>query len=86
MQVEAAHVIKAVCPNPATAPADLSGRTTANILQWGMMVYTAYPDTAVSPTIVVVLGTMALFLGMAEIVIDLVLPDYVFTKMQSTSD
>lgn len=50
---------------------NITGRSTLNLLQWGMTVATAYPDIMVSPTVVIILGTVILFFGMAEVVVDI---------------
>jgi hypothetical protein len=42
-----------------------------------MVVYATNADTTVSSTVIVALGTIALFAGMAEVLVDLFFPDEV---------
>jgi hypothetical protein len=46
------------------------GKAISALVQWGMGLYSANPNTVVSPTVIAIIHTIILILKMTDIIID----------------
>ena len=51
-----------------------AGRASSNTAQWAMTLYAAYPDTIISPPVIIALGSLVFAFGMLDLAIDLFFP------------